>query len=811
MPDLAQAARALLKRPLFTFVAAVTLALGIGANSAMFSVVNTVLLKAAPFEKPDRLVVVWASNPELARSSGFPDKLPCSPAVFYDWQVESRTLARMAMMRPNPVGLSGDGDPELLGAVHVTGEFFRVLGVPAAVGRTLVPDDDRADAPGTVLLSYGFWQRRFAGDPGVVGRTALLNRVPVVVVGVMPRGFSFPRGAEMPSGYGFALDPDVWMPLALSPEARRNRGSRGLIAIGRLADGVSREKAQAELATITARLQEAYPESDKTWGVRIDPLPEQLTGDVKPALLVLLGAVGLVLLIACGNVASLVLAQGLARRREVAIRMALGAGRGRIVAQFLAESLLLGAAGGLLGLLVTFAALQTLVALIPGSVPGASQVAVDARVLAFTAAVSLLTGILFGLAPALSTAGAAPGEALKEGARAASAGTGRRALGGLVAAQVALTIVPLLGAGLLLKSFRHLMDQDPGFRRERVLTFYLELPSGKYDRDGVRSFTASLVERLRGMPGVAAAGATTELPMTGTENLEGLVVEGRPKAEPGQEVFVDYRQVTPGLFATLGIPLRGGRTFEESDGPDNRKVAVVNESLARVHWPGEDPVGRRLNVEDEWLTVVGVVGDVRHSGLQSAARGTVYRPHAQAPHRDIFFAVRALGDPSTLAPAVRAVVRALDPDQPIDRLRTMEQVIIDSVSGRRFNLVLLGLFAGLALALSAIGVYGLTSYAAGQRLREIGLRLALGATRGDILRLVLGQSLRMTALGAGLGTLVALGAARVLSSLLFGVRATDPATFVAVVGFLLLVAFAASALPGLRATRIDPAVALRDE
>jgi putative ABC transport system permease protein len=814
MPSFALALRVLLKRPLFTAVAVLTLALGIGANTAMFSVVNAVLLRPAPFEAPERLVVVWASNPELAQKSGFPDKLPCSPAIFYDWQAESSTLSRMAMIRPNPVSLSGDGDPELLGAVHVTGEFFRLLGVHAAVGRTLLPEDDAVDAPRTVVFSHGLWQRRYGGDPGVVGRSVQINRASATVVGVMPRGFAFPRGAEMPSGYGFAADPDVWVPLALAPERRRNRGNRGSLAIARLADGVRRSEAQAELETITARMQQAYPETDKTWGVRIDPLPEQLTGDVKPGLVLLLGAVGLVLLIACGNVASLMLAQALARRREVAIRVALGAGRGRLAGQFLAESLLLALAGGGLGLFATFASLRTLEALIPATVPGASHLSLDLRVLAFTALVSVTTGLVFGLAPALQASGADPGEALKEGARAAGAARSRRTLGALVAAQVALTIVPLLGAGLLLKSFARLMDRDPGFRRQGLLTFYLELSGSKYDRDATRSFTASLVERLRALPGVAAAGATTALPMSGSENLEQIEVFGQPKPEPGKEIYVDDRAVTPGLFAALGIPLKRGRVLLDTDGAEQQKVAVVSESLARAHWPGEDPIGRRLTLnldEPDWRTVVGVVGDVRHSGLHGDARGTVYRPLAQSPRGDLFFAVRTLGEAGALTAPVRAAVRALDPDQPVDRVRTMEQVIADSVSGRRFNLVLLALFAGLALALSAIGVYGLTSYAVGQRLREIGLRLALGATPADVLRLVLRQALTVTVLGAGLGLLAGLALARLMSSLLFDVGATDPPTFAAAAGFLLLVALLASVMPGLRATRVDPANALREE
>jgi putative ABC transport system permease protein len=811
--DLRFAARTLARRPGLTAVALVTLALGIGANTAMFSVVNAVLLSPPPFHAPERLVMVWASNPELARGLGFEDKLPTSPAAFYDWKAGTSRFEAMAMIRPASLNLSGGGDPERLGAVIVTGEFFAALGTPAALGRTLRPEDDDPAAPATAVLSHAFWQRRFGGDPAAVGQAIRLDGRSTTIVGVMPAPFAFPRAGEMPHGFGFPRGPDAWVPAALTAEQRAHRGNRGALAFGRLKDGVAPAQAQADLAAVTRRLWETYPDSDRGWGVRVDPLGAQLTGAVKPALLLLLGAVGLVLLIACGNVAALLTAQAVSRRKEIAVRAALGAGRRRLGRQLLTESTLLALLGGTLGLVLAHGSLRALVHLLPATLPGAERIAVDARVAAFTLGVSVLTGLVFGVVPAMQAARLTLAATLKDTARGGGDAASRRAGRFVVAAEMALAVVLVVGAGLLVRSFARLLAVETGFRPGGLVTFRVDLPSSRYAGARRTAFVEAALERLRGLPGVAAAGATTALPMTRSENLEPLEVEGRPRPPAGQEVYVDFRVVTPGYFAALGIPVKKGRTFEPADGPDQMRAAVVSEALARAHWPGQDPIGRRLRLYDEeaWSTVVGVVGDVRHSGLDGDLRSHLYIPYAQSPRGDLAIAVRTAADPRALLGSVRTAVAAVDAEQPIADLRTMDDVIAASLAGRRFNTLLLGGFAGLALGLSAVGLYGVMSWSVGQRLREVGVRQALGATRGDVLRLVFAEAARTVAWGVVPGVLAALALGRLVSGLLFGVRAVDPLTFAVSVATLGLAAAAASLVPALRATRVDPMITLRAE
>jgi len=814
--DLRIALRSLRKRRTFSLVALLTLGLGIGANTAMFSVVNAVLLKAAPFREPDRLVLVWSSNPEAARSLGLADKLPQTAAAFYDYQAEAKTLERMALLRSSPLSLTGDGgDPAVVGGVAVTGEFFRLFGVGAALGRALESADDVAGMPATTVLSHAFWQRRFGGDPSVVGRSLRLDGTPTTVVGVMPPSFTFPRAGEIPAAYEFANAPDLWIPLALPEQRRHQRNNRGSIALARLRNGTALPQAQAEMETIAARLAAAYPATDAGWGVRLDPLKEQLVGDARPALVLLLGAVGLVLLVACGNVASLMLAEARGRRKEGALRSALGASRAQLLRPLFAESMLLALGGGALGLLLARSVLRSLVALVPVTVPGAAEATNDGRVLLFTMGAALLTTFVFGLFPGLAAWKTDAIEALKDAARSAGPGGSRRAVGGLVAAQMALAVVLLVGAGLLLRSFSRLLDRDTGLTREPLLTFHVDLPSSKYTRPATAAFVADLSERLRALPGVAAVGATTALPFSGSENLEPFVAEGRPTPNRGLEVYVDARVVTPGYFAAMGIPLLRGRAFDTTDGPDSHPVAVISEALARAQWPGEDPLGRRLRYgfddEGDWRTVIGIVGDVRHSGLQAEMRGHVYEAHAQRSRRDLFVVVRSHGDALALAAPVRQALAGLDPEQPIEKMRTMGDVIAASVAGRRFHLTLLALFAGLALTLAAVGVYGLASNTVVQRAREIGLRLALGAPPGRVLALVLGDSARAVALGAGVGALAALAAGRVLASMLFATSALDPATYAGAVLVLGTVALLATAQPLRRAVRTDPGAVLREE
>lgn len=814
LQDLRFAGRTLLKQPAFTLIAILTLALGIGANTAIFSVVDSVLLAPLPFRHAERLMMIWASNPELARKVGLPDKLPVSPATFYDWKTAG-SFEKMAMVTADRLNLTGVGEPEQIPAVGVSGEFFQALGTPALLGRTLLPEDDDKGKRATVLLSHSFWQSRFGGDRGIVGRTVHLDGVPLTVVGVMPPEFAFPRGGEMPAGFGFAARPEVWVPMALPPERRQSRGNRGQLAIGLLKPGVSIPTAQAEMNAIADRIEKLFPASDKGWRPRVDPLPEQLVGDIRPALLILLGAVGLVLLIACVNVANLLLAQAAARQKEIAVRTALGAGRGRMVRQLLTESALLAFAGGAVGLLLAYWGLRAFALWIPDDVPVARDLALDPRVLLFTLGVVLLTGALAGLAPALQMTRPDLAESLRDGTRAGS-GTARggRTRSALVVIETAVAVLLVVGAGLLIRSFARLTDVDPGFRPEGVLSFQVPLPESKYGEDPQQAaFTSALLERLRALPGVDAAGMISDLPLSGSEEIEGLVIEGRPRPNQLSETpLADFRQASPGYFEALGVRLIRGRTFAEGDGDKAPRVAVVDETMVRTYFPGTDGIGRRFSFDgpkESWITIVGVVGNVRNSGLHVDPRPQVYVPQAQRPTSSQYFVLRAKRDPRLLIAEARAAVAAIDRDQPVARVLPMARVVSESMAGRRFNMVLLGVFAALALVLAAVGIYGITSYSVAQRTREMGLRMALGAQPWTVLKLVLREAGSLALIGLAAGLVLAFAATRVMASLLFNTGATDPATFASVAAALALVSLFAAWVPGRRATRVDPMVAMR--
>ncbi|HEX6900243.1 MAG TPA: ABC transporter permease [Thermoanaerobaculia bacterium] len=818
LQDLRFAGRTLLKRPAFTFIAVLTLALGIGANTAIFSVVSSVLLRALPFGNTERLAVIWASFPELAAKVGFPDKLPVSPGTFYDWKT-AKSFDKMAMARADRMSLTGEGEPEMLGTVGVSGEFFQVLGTPALVGRTLLPADDESGKGKAVVLSHALWQRRFGGDPKAVGKTVRLSGQPYTVVGVMPPDFVFPRGAEIPRGYGFAAQPDIWIPMALSPEERQTRGNRGQFGIGLLKPGVELAKAQAELETISQRVQKNFPD-EQGWGVRAEPLPAQLVGDIKPALLILLSAVGLVLLIACVNVANLLLAQAAARQKEIAVRTALGAGRGRMVRHLLTESALLSLVGGGLGLLIAFWGLKALSRWIPEDVPVSGELSLDLRILAFTAAVTLLTAVLAGFMPAFHMTRPDLAESLRDGTRAGSS-TSRsgRMRSALVIVETAVAVLLVVGAGLLIRSFARLTDVDPGFRPEGVLTFQVLLPGTQYkERPQILAYTNNVLDRLRGLRGVDHVGMVSNIPMSGEENIEGIVIEGRPQPEPDQIPLGDFRRATPGYFKAMGIRLVKGRFFTEQDAEKAPLVTVIDQAMAKAYWPGEEPIGKRVRTglfgekePDPWMTVVGVVENVRHSGLHVDPRPQFYVPQAQRPTVYQYYVLHAEGDPEALMREVRAAVFSVDRDQPIDQMRTMDQIVSGSVAGRRFNMVLLGIFAGLALVLAAVGIYGLTAYSVAQRTREMGLRMALGAEPGTVLRMVLREAGSLAGIGLLAGLIAAFAATRLMASLLFGVPATDPPTFGAVAVGLALVSLLAAYVPGRRATRVSPMIAMRND
>jgi putative ABC transport system permease protein len=816
LQDLRFAGRTLLKRPAFTFIAVLTLALGIGANTAIFSVVNSVLLADLPFGNPERLTVVWASNPELAKKVGLPDMLPVSPGDFYDWKTAG-AFEKMAMMRADRLSLTGEGEPEQLSLVAVTGELFQALGTPALAGRAIQPGDDEGSKPTVVVLSHALWQRRFGGDRSVIGKTVRLDGNPLTVAGVMPPDFVFPRGAEMPSGFGFAAEPDGWYPMAMTPEQRQHRGNRSQVAIGLLKPGTGIGAAQAEMDAISDRIEKAYPEG-RGWRSRVEPLREQLVGNVRPALLILLGAVGVVLLVACVNVANLLLAQAAARQKEIAVRTALGAGRVRMVRQLLTESALLALLGGAFGILLAFWGLRALAVWIPDNVPVSSEIPLDGRVLAFALTATFLAGALAGLVPAFQMTRPDLAETLRDGTRAGS-GTSRggRTRSLLVVLETALAVLLVVGAGLLMRSFASLLAVDPGFRPEGVLTLNVALPATKYEERAKRAaFADAVVERLRGIPGVTAAGMVSNLPMSGEENIDAVTIEGAPPPKPDEIPLADYRSVTPGYFEALGVRLLQGRVFNQGDGAQAPLAAVIDQTMAQAYWPDTDPVGKRFsrglpddNEEPVWMTVVGVVDNVRHSGLHVDPRPQMYFPQAQSPASSMYFTVRTSRDPEGLIADARAAVFAVDRDQPVTKIRTMEQVVSESLAGRRFNMVLLGIFAGLALVLAAVGIYGITSYSVVQRTREMGLRMALGAQPWTVLALVLREAGKLTALGLAAGLVLALVATRVMSSLLFGVGSTDPTTFAAVAVGLAVVALLAAYMPGRRATQVDPMVALR--
>ena len=798
LEDLRYAIRTLLKSPGFTTVAVLALALGIGATSAIFTVVNGVLLRPLDYDDPDRLVVLRETKlPQFPRFS-------ISPGNFESWRTGSTSFDRIAAYSIQFLNLTGRGDPEQLRGATATAGLFEMLGVQPALGRDFTPEEDQPGQDAVVILSHGLWQRRFGGDPALLGQALTLNGRVRTVIGMMPAGFEFPQA-------GTAL----WVPRALTPEQRDRHGSHYLSAAARLKDGVSLEQARTELRAIAARLEEEFPESNAGWSVIVTPMLENLVSGSRPALLVLLGAVGLVLLIACANVANLLLARATGRQKEIATRVALGAGRGRIVGQLLTESLLLGVVGGSGGILLALWGVSVLPELAP-ELPRINEVALDGRALAFTALVTILTSVVFGLAPALHASRPDLVDSLKEGGHGASGGRRRRrARSLLVVGEVALALVLLVGAGLLVRSFWLLQQVDPGFDADNVLVVSLSLPDAGYpEADDTRSFYRQLVERLASAPGVRAVGVTQSLPFFGDYVL-GYRVEGRPEPEPGQMPLTNHYVVTPDYFAAMGIRLRRGRLFTDRDREDGPPVLLINETLARQTFPDEDPIGQRVYVTDGpgivFREIVGVVADVKQYGLASTARAQTYEAYWQRPFHFTSVVIRTESDPRGLAGIVRREVLSIDGDQPLSRVLTLEEIVGTSIAGERASTRLLTLFGGIALLLAAIGIYGVMAYSVAQRTREFGIRRAIGADRAAILRLVLGQGLTLATIGIVVGVAAAAALTRVMASLLYEVTPTDLSTFTVVPVVLFLAAFAACCLPALRATKVDPLAALRAE
>jgi putative ABC transport system permease protein len=805
LQDLRYGIRSLRNSPGFTLVAVLALALGIGANTAIFSVVNSVLIRPLPYRDADRLMVLWEKNTR----EGW-DRVGVSGPTFLDWKEQATLFEDMSLHEPGTGTLTGLGEPEQFPGLRVSTNFFRNLGARAQLGRLFNPQDanGRHDV---AVITDGFWRRRMGADPGAVGRVYQVDGLPYTIVGVLPPDFWLPIPAE-----GFV----PWWSEALRGRPRTDR-SYGVI--GRLKPGVTVDQARAQMEAISRRIAERNV-AMRNWGVTMVPLKEALVQTIRPALLVLLGAVGFVLLIACTNLANLLLARSTARHKEIAIRVAIGAPRMRLVRQLLTESLLLGLAGGALGLLLGVWGVDVLSRVLPAQIPieGSStgvalaRLTVDWRVLVFTLLASLATGVLFGLAPAVVSSAANAMDAMKE--RSSSAARHGRLRGALVIAEVSLALVLLTGAGLLMRSFVRMQESKPGFRPGQVLTVEMELPTdtryrGRQERPRVFQRFLRAVETL---PGVQAAALTHIVPLTDYEDRTSFEIEGRSAVTPGQRMEADYRVISPNYFRALNIPLLRGRDFTAHDGEGDKPpcYAIIDQALARPYFANEDPVGRRLrfaNFNNTSCEIVGVAGAVKHAGLNRQPRPTIYFPYLIAGQARMSLVLRTSGDPAGFVNAVKRAVWSVDPDQPVYNIKTMDELLADSASAPRFTLLLLGVFAAAALLLAAVGIYGVLSYSVTRRSREIGIRIALGASSRCVLGDVLKEACALVAAGLAIGVVAALALTRVLASLLYGVSATDVPTFAAVSGLLAFVAVAAAYLPARRATRVEPIVALRYE
>ena len=808
LQDVRYGARVLARHKAFAAVAVLTLALGIGANTAIFSVVNELLLRPLPYADAERIVMVWEVTPDGTHQNS------TSRANFRSWREQSTSFTAMSAFSDQRLALSGGGEPEEVTIQFATPELFSILGVKPILGRGITPEDDGPDRPDVVVLSHGFWRRRFGGDPGIVGKPITLGGNPFLVVGVLPPGFQWHLKTKSAS----VRPAELWTVLSMPTTGAPSRG-RFLSVVARLKPGVSLEQAGAEMKTIAARLEQESPDFNKGFTSEVIPLREQFVGKVRPALLILLGAVGFVLLIACVNVANLLLSRAAAREKEIGLRTALGASRARIVRQLLTESMLLAILGGLLGLGIAWLGLRALVAISPRDLVDLQGVGLNFPVLALMMAVSLLTGVLFGLVPALEATRLNLNDTLKEGGKGSGGQSTRsgRLRNALVIAEVALALVLLASAGLLVKSFVRLQQIDTGFKTDNVLTMVVSLPFAKYDEDRkMVDFFRQAKERMRALPGVRSVGMVNYLPLYGgLGSATGFTIEGRPAPPPGEEPATNVRVADAGYFEAMGIPILRGRNLTDVENREARKVVLISESLARQHFPGENPIGKRISVEmfeePRMTEIVGVVGDVRYDNLMDEAEPTVYLPHPELTYPFMTLVLRTEGEPVEIVPAARGVVREIDKDQPVSDVRTMDQVMADTVGRARFNTLLLGIFAGLATVLAAIGIFGVMNYSVTLRIREIGLRMALGAQRAEVLLLVLKQGLVLTLIGVAVGLAGALALTQILSGLLFGVGSTDPATFATIALFFAIVALIACYLPARRATRVDPLIAIRHE
>ena len=810
LTDLKRAFRTLLKTPGFTLAALIVLALGIGANTSIFSIVNGVLLRPLPFAQPDRLVQLWHTPPEKQ----FPGmkQFSLSAANYLDWEQQNDVFEQSGVYNFTDFRLTGTGDPQVLQAARVEPTFFHVLRGQTLLGRTITPEDAHPGHEHVVVLTEKLWKKQFAGDPQVVGKTVQLNGQAYSVIGVMASDFQKPGWAQL------------WTPLIWDPAEKVVRGEHHFLAVARLKPGVTLQQAQADLDTIAARLAQQYPADDAGWGAQVVSLRDETVGDVRRPLYILLGSVAFVLLIACANVANLILAKTLDRRKEIAIRTALGANRVRIVRQVLSEAIVLSVAGGLLGLIVAHFATKLVVNFLGASLPRLNEIGLDVPVLAFTFGIAILTGVLSGVWPAWRMSKADPQDALKQGGRTDAAVSGKRTRAALVVAEVSLSLVLLVGAGLLIRTLWNLRGVNPGFEAQHVLTMRIGVASTDYTSvEQQLAFYEELLRRVRAIPGVQSAGVTDDLPLQGG-STQPVAIEGQPAVDMSHQPEVSVRILTPGFLSAMHIPVLRGRDFNENDTASATPVILISESMARQFWPNENPIGKRLVMTfapDKVREVVGVVGDVKDRGLDNKDPvSTLYYPFAQfyMPAKwgkframGLAMAVRTTVDPAGTTSSIRAAIHELAPNTPLLEVRTMEDLVAESLSPQRFNMILLAAFAGLALLLAAVGIYSVLAYAVRQRVREIGVRMALGAQIGDVLRMIVFDGMKPTLLGVAIGLVASIALSRVLGTLVFGVKATDVPTFLTVSVLLVGVGMFASILPAWRATRVDPLRTLRDE
>ncbi len=800
LKDIRYGIRNLARHPGFTGVALITLALGIGANTAIFSVVNSVLLRPLPFDDPERIVWVWDTQPQLATA-------PAALPDFIDWKDQNRSFEHLAAYQSGKMFLdTGDGAKDTLVGL-VTPELFSVFHVNASLGRIFTDEETLPGRFRVAVLSHSLWQNRFGSDPNVLGRTTQLNGAAYTIIGVMPAGFSYPDDAEF------------WRPLPIDP-AKLDRGPHYLHVVGRLKSGVTLAQAQADMSTIAARLSQQYREKNAGHGVKLERLVNVVVGDIGLALYVLLGAIGFVLLIACANLANLMLARVGARQKEIAVRTALGASRPRIVRQLLIESTMLALGGGVVGLLLAFWAVGWVVSLSADTIPRVHEISLDPRVALFTLLLSLITGLLFGLAPAIQVSRPDLTDALKESGRGTAGHRRNRLRSALVVSEVALSLVLLVGAGLMIRSFAKLNQVDPGFRPAHVLTLGTTLLITKYPEDQQVAQTFSqIVESVANVPAVLSAGAISDLPLTGSNISDSFTIEGRPPIAKEAEPSTEYHVVTPRYFESMGIPLLAGRDVAATDTRQSPNVVVINEVFARRHFAGENPLGHRLKLqgqERDPLLIVGVVGNVRNIALDEQTTPEVYVPFLQDPlfpgyQRSMTIVARSKSDPGAIAGALRAAVTSVDKSLPVYALKPLTEHLRGSLARRRFNLILLSIFGGVALLLAAVGIYGVISYGVTQRTHEIGIRTALGARPRDVLKLVVRQAMVLALGGVGIGLLASLALTRLMKSLLFNVGATDPLTFGAIALLMTLIALLACVIPAQRATKVDPLIALKYE